>query len=166
MKDSFEPVIACFCCQWCSYAAADLAGSMRLQYPTNVKIIKVPCTGRVDVIYLLKALEQGADGVFVSGCLLGDCHYLSGNYRATKRMAYVKDLIGRIGMNPERVEMYYNSSAMGPQFAQCCRDFTDRIRKLGPGLRGMMNDENSMMNEASIAPPHIVPHHSSFRIHH
>jgi F420-non-reducing hydrogenase iron-sulfur subunit len=135
MRDSFEPVIACFCCQWCSYAAADLAGSMRLQYPSNVKIIKVPCTGRVDVVLLLKALEEGADGVFVSGCLLGDCHYLSGNYRATKRVAYVKDLISRIGMNPDRVEMYYNSSAMGPQFAQCCRDFTDRIRKLGPGLR-------------------------------
>ncbi|MEN6440258.1 MAG: hydrogenase iron-sulfur subunit [Syntrophobacter sp.] len=137
MEDRFEPVILCFCCQWCSYAAADLAGSMRLQYPTNVKIVKVPCTGRVDIIYLLKALEEGADGVFISGCLLGDCHYLIGNYRATKRVAYVKDLIGRIGVDPGRVEIYYNSSAMGPQFSQCCRDFTDRIRKLGPGLRKM-----------------------------
>jgi len=135
MEDSFEPVILCFCCQWCSYAAADLAGSMRLQYPPNVKIVKVPCTGRVDIIYLLKALEEGADGVFVSGCLLGDCHYLIGNYRAAKRMAYVKDLISRIGVDPGRVEIYYNSSAMGPQFTQCCRDFTDRIKRLGPGLR-------------------------------
>lgn len=135
MEDAFEPVIACFCCQWCSYAAADLAGSMRLQYPVNVKIIRVPCTGRVDVLHLLKAIEHGADGVFVSGCLLGDCHYLAGNYRATKRMAYVKDLLGKIGINPERAEMFYNSSAMGPQFAQCCRDFSERIRKLGPGLR-------------------------------
>lgn len=135
MKDRFEPIVVCYCCQWCSYAAADLAGSMRLQYPANVRIVKVPCTGRVDIIYLLSALERGADGVFVSGCLLGDCHYQSGNYRATKRVAYVKELLDKIGIDPERVEMYYNSSAMGPQFAQCCRDFTERIRKLGPGLR-------------------------------
>jgi F420-non-reducing hydrogenase iron-sulfur subunit len=135
MEEPFEPIIVCFCCQWCSYAAADLAGSMRLQYPTNVKIIKVPCTGRVDIIHLLKAMEKGADGAFVSGCLLGDCHYLSGNSRAKKRVAYVKELLGKIGMDPDRVEMVFNSSAMGPQFAQCCRDFTERIRKLGPGLR-------------------------------
>jgi coenzyme F420-reducing hydrogenase delta subunit len=137
MQDDFEPIIVCYCCQWCSYAAADLAGSMRLQYPTNVRIIKVPCTGRVDTIFLLRALEMGADGVFVSGCLLGDCHYLSGNNRATKRVAYVKDLLGRIGIHPGRVEMTFNSSAMGPQFAQCCRDFTERIRQLGPGLRSI-----------------------------
>jgi F420-non-reducing hydrogenase iron-sulfur subunit len=135
MQEDFEPIIVCYCCQWCSYAAADLAGSMRLQYPTNVRLIKVPCTGRVDVLYLLHAIEEGADGVFVSGCLLGDCHYLTGNYRATKRMAYAKEVLASIGINPERVEMYYNSSAMGPQFAQTCRDFTERIRKLGPGLR-------------------------------
>jgi F420-non-reducing hydrogenase iron-sulfur subunit len=135
MQEPFEPIIVCYCCTWCSYAAADLAGSMRLQYPTNVRIVKVPCTGRVDTIFLLRALEKGADGVFVSGCLLGDCHYLSGNYRAKKRVAYVKELLGTIGMNPDRVEMYFNSSAMGPQFAQCCRDFTEQIRKLGPGLR-------------------------------
>ncbi|MGC8494448.1 MAG: hydrogenase iron-sulfur subunit [Syntrophobacteraceae bacterium] len=135
MESTFDPVIVCFCCQWCSYAAADLAGSMRLQYPANVKIIKVPCTGRVDVISLLRAIEEGADGVFVSGCLLGDCHYISGNQRATKRVAYAKKLVETFGMNPQRVEMYYNSSAMGPQFAQCCKEFTDRIRELGPGLR-------------------------------
>jgi coenzyme F420-reducing hydrogenase delta subunit len=114
MQEFFEPVIVCFCCRWCSYAAADLAGSMRLPYPPNVRIVKIPCTGRVDALYLLNALELGADGVFVSGCLLGDCHYQSGNYRATKRVAYVKDLLERIGVNPERVEMFYNSSAMGP----------------------------------------------------
>jgi len=135
MDQDFEPIIVCYCCQWCSYAAADLAGSMRLQYPTNVRIVKVPCTGRVDVIFLMKALENGADGVFVSGCLLGDCHYLSGNYRAQKRVAYVKEILSKIGINPDRVEMYFNSSAMGPQFAQCCKDFTERIRALGPGLR-------------------------------
>ena len=100
--------------------------------PDKRKDLRVPCTGRVDVISLLKALEEGADGVFVSGCLLGDCHYVLGNHRATKRVAYVKKLVETIGLNPERVEMFYNSSAMGPQFAQCCRDFTNRIRLLGP----------------------------------
>lgn len=151
MEDSFEPVILCFCCQWCSYAAADLAGSMRLQYPPNVKIVKVPCTGRVDIIYLLKALEEGADGVFVSGCLLGDCHYLIGNYRAAKRMAYVKDLISRIGVDPGRVEIYYNSSAMGPQFTQCCRDFTNRIKRLGPGLRKLPVEASVSEAPAAVA---------------
>jgi len=150
MEDTFEPVIISFCCQWCSYSAADLAGSMRLQYPTNVKIIKVPCTGRIDIIFLLQALEEGADGVFTSGCLLGDCHYVSGNYRARKRVAYVKDLLAQIGMNPERVEMYHNSAGMGPQFAQCCRDFTDRIRKLGPGL-GRKKQETGSVQAASDA---------------
>lgn len=153
MDQDFEPIIVCYCCQWCSYAAADLAGSMRLQYPTNVRIVKVPCTGRVDAIFLMKALEQGADGVFVSGCLLGDCHYLSGNYRAQKRVAYVKEILGKIGINPDRVEMYFNSSAMGPQFAQCCKDFTDRIRALGPGLRKgkKLQDRERMEAQAAAA---------------
>jgi len=135
MEDGFEPIIVCFCCHWCSYAAADLAGSMRLQYPPNIRIVKVPCTGRVEVLFLLRALEKGADGVLVSGCLLGNCHYVSGNYRAAKRVAYVKDLLGKIGVDPRRVEIYYHSASMGPQFAECCRDFTERIKALGPGLR-------------------------------
>ncbi|MBF0477418.1 MAG: hydrogenase iron-sulfur subunit [Deltaproteobacteria bacterium] len=135
MEDSFEPVILAMCCQWCSYAAADLAGTMRLSYPPNVKIMLVPCTGRIDILHLLRALENGVDGVFVSGCLLGDCHYVNGNYKATRRMAYTKKILSEIGIEPERVEIYYNSSAMGPQFAQTCRDFTARIRGLGPIYR-------------------------------
>lgn len=132
MHKSFEPVIVGFCCQWCSYAAADLAGSMRLQYPTNVRIVRVPCTGRVSVLFLLKTLEKGADGVFISGCLLGDCHYMAGSHRAAKRAAHVKDLLKGIGVHQDRVEMYFNSAAMAPQFAECCRSFTERIRELGP----------------------------------
>jgi coenzyme F420-reducing hydrogenase delta subunit len=108
---------------------------MRLQYAENIRIIKVPCTGRLAVIHVLKARERGADGVLVSGCLPGDCHYRVGNNRAVKRVAYVKDLLGRIGIDPGRLEMYFNSSAMGPQFAQCCNEFTERIREMGPGLR-------------------------------
>jgi coenzyme F420-reducing hydrogenase delta subunit len=108
---------------------------MRLQYAANIRIIKIPCTGRLAVIHMLRALERGADGVLISGCLLGDCHYRNGNNRAVKRVAFVKELVGKIGIDPRRVEMYFNSSAMGPQFAQCCNDFTDLMRKLGPGLR-------------------------------
>jgi coenzyme F420-reducing hydrogenase delta subunit len=132
MNQSFEPDILAYCCRWCSYAAADLAGSMRIQYPPNVRIVMVPCTGRVDIAHLLHAIEKGADGVFLSGCLLGDCHYLSGNQKATKRVFYVKKVLSEIGLEPERVEIFYNSSAMGPQFAETCREFTERIRQLGP----------------------------------
>jgi len=132
MEKAFEPKIVAFCCMWCSYTAADMAGSMRLQYPPNVYITPVPCTGRVDILYLLKAVEWGADGVFVSGCELGGCHFVEGNYRATKRVAYAKKMLEQIGIDPGRVEMYYNSASMGPQFAQTCHDFTQRIRTLGP----------------------------------
>jgi len=132
MERSFEPVIVAFCCQWCSYAAADLAGSMRMEYPPNIRIIRVPCTGRVDVLHMLHALEKGADGVFLSGCLIGDCHFLSGNVRATKRIAQAKNILEKIGTAPERIQIYYNSSAMGPQFVRTCIDFTEKIRGLGP----------------------------------
>jgi F420-non-reducing hydrogenase iron-sulfur subunit len=128
----FEPIILSFCCRWCSYAAADLAGSMRLQYPPNVRILMVPCTGRVDVIHILKAFEEGVDGVFLSGCLIGDCHYLSGNMRATKRVTQVNKILAALGIEADRLEIFYNSSAMGPQFAKTCRDFTEKIRNLGP----------------------------------
>lgn len=135
-KKDFEPEIIAFCCRWCSYSAADLAGSMRLQYPANVKIVMVPCTGRIGIINILKAIEAGADGVFLSGCLIGDCHYVSGNKKATNRIAYAKKLFSEIGLEPERVEMYYNSAAMGPQFAETCTNFTEIIRNLGPIYRG------------------------------
>ncbi len=134
MTYSFEPRILAICCQWCSYAAADLAGAMRLQYPAGIRIMRVPCTGRVDILHMLKPFEDGADGVFLSGCLLDDCHYKNGNYKATKRVAYTKEILAGIGLEPERLEMFYNSSAMGPQFARTCRDFHERIRLLGPSL--------------------------------
>lgn len=128
----FEPSILAFCCRWCSYAAADLAGSMRIQYSPNVRILMVPCTGRVDTLHVLRALEDGADGVFFSGCLIGDCHYISGNEMATRRIHTVKKMLSEIGVEPERVEIYYNPSAMGPQFAHTCTEFTERVRRLGP----------------------------------
>ena len=132
MPDDFEPRILAYCCQWCSYAAADLAGSMRIQYPPNVRIIRLPCTGRVDMLHLLRAFYDGADGVFVSGCLLDDCHYRNGNYKCARKVAATKKILEQLDIEPERLEMFYNSSAMGPQFAKTCQDFTETIRALGP----------------------------------
>jgi len=128
----FEPEIIVFACHYCAYAAADLAGSMRLQYPSNIRMIKLPCTGKLEVIHLLKAIEAGADGVYAAGCMEGECHYLKGNLWARKRVDHVKDLLGELGIEPERVEMYNMSSAMGAKFAEVATEFTARIKALGP----------------------------------
>jgi F420-non-reducing hydrogenase iron-sulfur subunit len=105
---------------------------MRLSYPNNVKIIQVPCTGRVDIIHLLRAIEDGADGLYVAGCLEGECHFINGNLKTRKKVDYVKNALMEIGMEPERVEMYNLSSAMGLRFAEIAREMTDRIKELGP----------------------------------
>ncbi len=130
--ETFEPEIVAFACHYCAFAAADLAGVMRLSYPTNVKIVKLPCTGRLDPLYVLQAFEKGADGVFVAGCLEGNCHYLAGNTQAYKRVAFLKKLLGQIGVGSDRLDMYHMSSAQGPRFAEVATEFTERIRKLGP----------------------------------
>ncbi len=131
MKE-FEPKIIAFCCQYCAYAAADLAGSMRLKYAPNIRIVLVPCTGRIDVIHILRAVENGADGVLVAGCLEGGCHFVEGNFKAKNRVRYVKNLLGRIGIEEERVEMFNLSSAEGPRFAEIANEMTERIKTLGP----------------------------------
>jgi coenzyme F420-reducing hydrogenase delta subunit len=105
---------------------------MRLSYPTNIRIIKVPCTGRVAPIHIMRALEKGADGVFVAGCLEGDCHYQTGNLRAKKRVAYVQEILKSIGFEPERVAMYNLSAGMGPRFAEITMEMVEKIRLLGP----------------------------------
>jgi coenzyme F420-reducing hydrogenase delta subunit len=128
----FEPKIVAFCCNYCAFAAADLAGAMRLQYPPNVRIVKLPCTGTVDAIHLMKAFEDGADAIFVAGCLEGECHYLEGNLRAKKRIAYVKKLLAEVRIEPERIEMFNLSSAMGGRFAEIVEEMTERVIKLGP----------------------------------
>ncbi|MBC8391725.1 MAG: hydrogenase iron-sulfur subunit [Deltaproteobacteria bacterium] len=130
--EHFEPVIVAFCCHYCAYTAADMAGSMRLCYPPNVKIVRVPCSGKVDAIHIMKALEKGADGVYVAGCLEGDCHFKNGNNNAARRVAYVKKLLDEIGIGGERVEMVLMSAGMGERFAQTAEEITEKIRKLGP----------------------------------
>jgi F420-non-reducing hydrogenase iron-sulfur subunit len=129
---SFEPVIVAFCCEYCAYTAADTAGSERLGYPPNVKIISVPCAGRVDVIHILKAFEKGADGVYVAACLEGDCHYENGNTRASKRLKYVRNLLEETGIGGERLEMVAVSAGMGARFAEFAKEITEKIRRLGP----------------------------------
>lgn len=131
-QPAFEPKIVAFACYYCAYSAADLAGSMRLQYPTNIRIVELPCTGKVNPQMLLKAFEEGADGVYVAGCMEGDCHFLRGNLRAKRRVKYVKGLLDEIGVGGERLEMFNLSSSMGPRFAQIAREMTERIKALGP----------------------------------
>ncbi|MFW5874997.1 MAG: hydrogenase iron-sulfur subunit [Desulfosalsimonas sp.] len=133
MTNSFEPEIVAFCCHYCAYTAADMAGSQRISYPPNVKIIRVPCTGKVDAFHIMKALQKGADGVYVAGCLEGDCHFKNGNIRAAHRVRRVQALLEEIGIDSRRVEMFTMSAGMGERFAKTARDFTERIRELGPG---------------------------------
>lgn len=130
--NSFEPQILAFCCKYCAYAAADLAGSMRLSYPSNVKLVQLPCSGRVDMLHLLKAIEAGADGVLVAGCLEGECHFMDGNLKTRRKVAAVKKALASAGVEPERVEMFNLSSAMGTRFAEIATEMTLRIQALGP----------------------------------
>ncbi|HKL00813.1 MAG TPA: hydrogenase iron-sulfur subunit [Desulfotignum sp.] len=142
--ENFEPEIVAFCCHYCAYTAADMAGSKRISYPSNVKIIRVPCTGKVDAIHLMKALEKGADGVYVAGCLEGDCHFKNGNIRALARVDRVKKQLTELGWEPERVAMVNMSAGMGETFAQVAREFTETIKKLGPSPGKRTGNENKV----------------------
>lgn len=130
--ENFEPVVVAFCCHFCAYTAADMAGSQRLSYPANVKIIRVPCSGKVDAIHIVKAFEKGADGVYVAGCMDGDCHFKNGNDRASRRVEYVQKYLDEIGIGSERLEMVKMSAGMGYRFAQIATEITEKIRRLGP----------------------------------
>ncbi|MCJ8499667.1 hydrogenase iron-sulfur subunit [Desulfatitalea alkaliphila] len=148
--DLFEPRILAFCCKYCAYAAGDLAGSMRLNYPANVKIIQIPCTGRVDMLHLLRAIEDGADGVYVAGCLEGECHFLEGNLKAKRRVMAVRKQLAEMGMEEDRVRMFNLSSAMGPRFAEIATEMTETIRRLGPSpLRAANVCETDLQAEGS-----------------
>ena len=128
----FEPKIVAYCCQYCAYAAADLAGNLRIQCPANVKVVLAPCSGQVSELNILEAFEAGADGVYVAGCRPGDCHFLEGNLNAARRVRHLKSLLDQIGLDSERLEMYHLSSAEAQRFAQIALEMTGRISRLGP----------------------------------
>ncbi|MDP6154896.1 MAG: hydrogenase iron-sulfur subunit [Candidatus Thermoplasmatota archaeon] len=129
---NFEPKIVAYCCHYCAYGAADMAGTMRLEYPPNIKIIRLPCSGKADILYILRAFEDGADGVYVAGCEEGSCHFIRGNFRAKKRVKYAKKILDEIGIRGERLEMHNISTSSGPKFARVATEFTEKIRQLGP----------------------------------
>ncbi len=128
----FKPEIVAFCCRHCAYAAADLAGGARTTYPPSIKIVELPCTGRASVLEILHALEDGADGVVVAGCLPGTCHFLAGNTHARQRVDQVTELLRGIGLAEERARMINISAAMGAQFAEKVTEFAESVRELGP----------------------------------
>ena len=132
---AWEPKIVAFLCNWCSYAGADLAGVSRFQYPTNVRVIRVPCSGRVDPLYILRALQEGMDGVLVSGCHPGDCHYISGNLVARRKFALMKSYLDYLGIDPGRVQFSWVSASEGSQFAALIDRIVEDVRKLGPAKK-------------------------------
>ena len=131
-EKKFEPKILGFFCNWCTYAGADLAGVSRLQYPPNIRVIRVMCSGTVSPHHVLRAFQKGADGVLIGGCHIGDCHYLRGNYMTIKRISFLQELLKFTGVEPGRLHLEWISAAEGPKLAQTVRDFTEKIRKMGP----------------------------------
>jgi len=131
-ESEWEPKILGFLCKWCSYAGADLAGTSRKKYPANIRIIKVPCSGRIDPLLIIKALRMGFDGVLVSGCHPGDCHYQTGNYRARRRVAITTRLLEYMGIEPGRVQASWVSASEGDKWAGVVTEVTREIKKLGP----------------------------------
>ena len=132
MSRHFEPRIVGFLCNWCAYSGADLAGTSRLQYPTNVDIIRVMCSGRVDPTFVLKAFQLGADGVLICGCHPGDCHYSEGNYKTARRVPILIKLLEQFGIEPQRLRLEWVSASEGDRFAALVNEITEQIRELGP----------------------------------
>lgn len=131
-KHDFEPKIIAFVCTWCTYAGADLAGTSRMQYPPNVRVLKFPCTGRIDPVFILKAFQQGADGVLVSGCHPGDCHYIAGNFHARRRFAVFRKLLEFVGVDLNRLQFSWVSAAEGGKWVEVVTDLTEKVRAMGP----------------------------------
>jgi coenzyme F420-reducing hydrogenase delta subunit len=132
---TWEPKVVAFLCNWCSYAGADLAGVSRIQYPPNIRIIRVPCSGRINPVFLLRALQSGADAVLVSGCHPGDCHYISGNLAARRKFTLFRDLLKYVGIEPERVQFTWVSASEGGRFASVVEKVVEQARKLGPNTK-------------------------------
>lgn len=134
-KREWEPKILAFLCNWCSYAGADLAGVSRIQYPHNIRVIRIPCSGRMNPAFIVAALRSGVDGVLVSGCHPGDCHYLSGNYFARRKFTVFKSLLEYMGIEEGRVHFSWVSAAEGEKFAQVVREVTEKVKTLGPASK-------------------------------
>ena len=132
--DGFEPKIIGFCCNWCAYAGADLAGISRIQYPPNLRMIRVMCSGTIEPVYILEAFQKGADGVFIGGCHPGDCHYQAGNYKTMRKVILMKRLLAQLGISPKRLRLEWVSAAEGQRFAQVVTDFIAEVKELGPNL--------------------------------
>lgn len=134
-RDGWEPKIIAFLCNWCSYAGADLAGMSRLKYPANIRIVKLPCSGKVDPMFVLKSFERGADLVLVSGCHPGDCHYTSGNYNARRKLTAFREELSFMGIDPQRFQISWVSAAEGGKWAEVVQNITDLARSLGPMVK-------------------------------
>ncbi|MFZ5898308.1 MAG: hydrogenase iron-sulfur subunit [Bacillota bacterium] len=146
---SFEPRVVAFCCHHCAYGAADLSGVLRIQYPVNVQIIRVPCSGRISEEHVLDAFAKGADGVCVAGCLKGNCHYQTGNLRAEKRVEILKSRLADIGIEPERLRMFHVSAAMGAPFARFMAELVETIRGLGPTFGGQEREGGEQLDSCT-----------------
>jgi len=135
VHEEWQPKIVAFVCNWCTYAGADLAGISRLQYPPNVRLVRLPCSGRVNPFYVVKALQEGADGVLVSGCHPGECHYLTGNLSARRKFAMLKNFLAYIGVEPDRTLFTWVSASEGEKFSHVIKGVTDKVKALGPAQR-------------------------------
>lgn len=131
-EKTFEPQITAFYCIYCGYMAADTAGALSIQYPANVKFIRMPCTGKTDVRYILEAFEKGADGVYLVACPIGNCHHVRGNERGLARVERAKDILEEVGIEKERLDMFFMSGSQGMSFAMAAKEMTERVRSLGP----------------------------------
>jgi len=140
LKMNAEPKILGLLCKWCSYAGADLAGTSRFIYPPNVRIVQVPCSGRIDPVMIFRAFTEGYDGVLVSGCHPGDCHYGTGNYFARRKLAVARRLLETVGISPDRMYFTWVSAAEGRKFSEVCSEFTERLRKLGGAQKAMARE--------------------------
>ncbi len=150
---NFEPEITAFYCVYCGYMAADTAGSLHIQYPANIKFIRLPCTGKTDIRYILEAFEQGADGVYEIACPIGNCHHVRGNERGLARIQRAKKILDEIGLGSERLDMFFMSGSQGQTFAKAAQTMTERIRKLGPNpLKGEAHLFEEALLTASTEP--------------
>ncbi|MHA1888330.1 MAG: hydrogenase iron-sulfur subunit [Promethearchaeota archaeon] len=143
--EKFEPLVVCIACNWCTYTGSDQAGRSRMQRPANVRIIRVMCSGRVEVEYAIEALKQGADGVIIGACHLGDCHYLEGNFKAVRRFGVVPRLLEQFGIHPDRIQLWHISASEGAEFTERIKEYVVHLRKLGPSpLKPKLKNKESL----------------------